>query len=390
MTRRASVQEVKSHAIDRLEEILDRLAPGGRSAGGKYVPLNPTRHDRRPGSFVISLIGPARGAFVEYTNPSQEKGDIIDLVSYLLCGAGPDFKSDARRVDAIRWISDFVGLERMPDTARSAAAEAAKRRQAEASRAGEELERKRQRAFDMWRTARPAESSAVETYLRRRGIALRDVAHLEGDLRCIPSLEYWLERERKPGAARPKPGRSFPAMIAAMRDTQGAVRSVHCTFLLPDGSGKADVVRPKLIWPEFRGCVIRLSRGASGLSVPDAIAAGILETVALSEGIEDGLSIALGAPELRVWAAAAVSNMGNAPALPIVDAWLIHRQNDTSRAAIEEFERVRRQLEATARPVGVIESHFGKDINDLLRAGAPRIGAAEDLPTVTTKENHDH
>ena len=368
MTRRPSAAEVKSHALDRLENILDRLAPGGRISGGLYSPRNPTRDDKKPGSFVIRVTGAARGSFVEYVNPDSEKGDVIDLVSYLLTGGALDFKSRERRGAAIRWIADFCGLERMQDSQRAAAHEAAKRRQEQAAGEAQRVVQKRTRAFNMWLKAGGILGSPAEKYLANRGIPIAGMAErLETDLRCIPSLEYWLDRKRHEHSNKPY-GERFPCMIAALRDIRDVVRAVHCTFLSADGQHKADVVKPKLIWPDYKGCVIHLAKGGSGLTVKDAIAAGLRETVAVSEGIEDGLTLALGAPELRVWAAASLANIGNAPALPIVDSWLIHRQNDNSYAAVKAFDQVRRKLEETGRPVAEIASHEGKDINDLLRA----------------------
>jgi hypothetical protein len=128
------------------------------------------------------------------------------------------------------------------------------------------------------------------------------------------------------------------------------------------------VPKPKLIWPAYQGCVIRLAMGASGMTPEEAIAAGERGPCAVTEGIEDGLTVALAAPELRVWAAGALANIANAPALPIVSAWLLHRQNDDGRAAGDAFAKAREALGATGRPVAEIASHHGKDINDLLRA----------------------
>jgi hypothetical protein len=154
-------------------------------------------------------------------------------------------------------------------------------------------------------------------------------------------------------------------MAAAMRDGHDVIRAVHFTFLTEDGE-KADVPKPKLIWPNFKGAVIRLSKGAAGRSVIQATEAGEPETVVVTEGIEDALTVAL-VSVLRCWAAGSIANIGNAPVLPFIEAWVIHRQNDVSPAAIEAFDRAKRALENTGRLVGELRAHGGKDINDQLR-----------------------
>ena len=46
---------VNRAAIHRLTEILERWLPDGRVEGREYVARNPTRADRRPGSFKVNL-----------------------------------------------------------------------------------------------------------------------------------------------------------------------------------------------------------------------------------------------------------------------------------------------------------------------------------------------
>ena len=373
---RAPIAEIKSHAVDRLDDILAHLAPGGRFAGGMYSVRNPTRNDHTPGSFVVYTRGHMRGAFVEYANRDQEKGDAIDLVAYLLAG-GVDFKSRAARSRAIDWIADFVGLARLPEAARAKAMVAAQTRRAADEGQEAALAAKRARTWRMWNDAHTLDVSTVAwVYLRSRGIELAAIPNRENDLRFAPRLEWWSGAERDSAGRKVAPGPSYPAIVAALRGPGGDLRAVHCTFLAPDGSGKAPVARPKLIWPEYSGCVIRLCKGASGLTPEEATKFGAPHSeephagpCGITEGIEDGLTMALGGRgELRVWAAAALSNIANVPALPCVDAWLLHRQNDWhSRQALEQFDRAKLALEATGRPVVEVAALGGKDLNDTLR-----------------------
>lgn len=75
------------------------------------------------------------------------------------------------------------------------------------------------------------------------------------------------------------------------------VTSVHLTFLKPDGFGKADVDKPKIVIGRPRGCPIVLAPPNDLLGL------------AITEGIEDALSVHA-ATGLGAWAA------GSAPFLP--------------------------------------------------------------------------
>ncbi len=381
---RAPIAEIKAHAVDRIDDILGRLAPGGRFAGGMYTVRNPTRADKHAGSFVVYTRGRMAGAFIEFANRDEEKGDVIDLVAYLLAGAA-DFKGRAARSRAIEWIADFVGLDRMAPAQRAEAMQAANSRRLTDEQAEAQAQAKRARAFKMWLAARPLEAGDLaHVYLRGRGIDLAVIPNLETDLHFAPALEWWMGARRDAAGRKLAPGPSYPAIMAALRDAAGGVQAVHCTFLDRDGAGKAPVARPKLIWPDYSGCVIRLCRG-EGNFAPESVPApldvddaefGMREHCSgigpciITEGIEDGLTAALGCRgEVRVWAAAALSNIANVPALPCVDAWLLHRQNDWhSRQALDQFEKAKMALEASGRAVVEIAALGpGKDLNDTLR-----------------------
>lgn len=66
-------------ALAALPAILTRLAPGGKFAGGEYSALNPTRSDRRPGSFKINL---RTGRWADFATNARG-GDPVSLAAYL-------------------------------------------------------------------------------------------------------------------------------------------------------------------------------------------------------------------------------------------------------------------------------------------------------------------
>jgi hypothetical protein len=91
------------------------------------------------------------------------------------------------------------------------------------------------------------------------------------------------------GYSEPEPGR-----IVMPTD---AIIGVHLTYLLPDGSGKADVE------PVRR----RIGQNTSGHPIPLAPLNDLLG-LAITEGVEDGLTIS-SAAGLGVWAAGGVTFM---------------------------------------------------------------------------------
>jgi hypothetical protein len=70
---------VNSAALASLPALLARWLPGGRLAGREYVARNPTRRDRRPGSFKVNL---ATGRWADFA--TGDKGaDPVSLAAYL-------------------------------------------------------------------------------------------------------------------------------------------------------------------------------------------------------------------------------------------------------------------------------------------------------------------
>jgi hypothetical protein len=59
--------------------VLARIVPGGKTIAREYVVLNPTRADRRAGSFKINLRSGKWGDFAT----GDKGGDPVSLVAYL-------------------------------------------------------------------------------------------------------------------------------------------------------------------------------------------------------------------------------------------------------------------------------------------------------------------
>lgn len=368
---RDDARHIRAMLQDRARELVVLLVPGGRFDGATYVARNPTRDDRKAGSFIIWMTGVAKGGFRDYA--TDDKGDIIDLIAYV-------HRRPKDRKFALQWARDFLGLKTMDPKVREAAlaTAGAKARQAEAA-ASAEAAAKRHRAMDMWLKARPLGGTLGETYLAARDIPLALVPNMESDLRFSPRLEWWRGAEwgsdEKGRRIKTRPGPEFPAIVAAVRNLAGDILAVHCTFLRHDGSGKADVENAKLMYGSVAGCVVRLTRGPSNLTPEEAALAGRSDLLVIAEGIETGLSVALGAPEARVWAATSLANIANVPVWhACVREVIVAADNPNERASAEgraqaedTLARALDRLASHGLAVGVMRAHAGNDFNDLVR-----------------------
>ena len=91
-------ETVNRAALAALPAVLTRLVPGGKILGHEYVALNPTRNDRRPGSFKVNLRTGRWGDFAT----GDRGGDPVSLVAYL---------ENASQAEAARRLARMLGLD---------------------------------------------------------------------------------------------------------------------------------------------------------------------------------------------------------------------------------------------------------------------------------------
>ena len=70
-------------ALAVLPALLARWLPDGRRRGNEYVARNPTRPDRRPGSFSVNL---RTGKWADFAT-GDRGGDVVSLAAYLAATA---------------------------------------------------------------------------------------------------------------------------------------------------------------------------------------------------------------------------------------------------------------------------------------------------------------
>jgi hypothetical protein len=360
-------REIRAMLQQRVTELVGKLFPHYSISYPVFTPLNPTRPDKHPGSFVIWTAGAAAGGYNEYSPAGSGKasGDVIDLIAYVHNRAGD-------RKFALAWARDFLGLKTMAPAEKRAAVRQARDHAVQITAAqSDAIKRRVAKANAMWGKTVPIACSVAETYLASRRIPLMLVKNRENDLRFLPDLEFWKlgewDRSVTPWKCLKEPPR-FPAMVAAMRNAAGDLTAVHCTFLRRDGMAKADVggEQAKLMRGEARGSVIRLTRGADNLTLDDARAHGIVQPYGISEGIENGLSVALAVPEARIVAAGSFDLMLAAGIPDIADPIIYIRDNDNNVKADEKVQDRIDELAALGKQATQMAPHDGKDFNDLM------------------------
>lgn len=360
-----SIEELKGMLLDRVDQVAHHYAPpasGSYSLRGQYFTLNPGRADRSVGSFVITLDGPKAGRWNDYA--TGQHGDLLDLIALAL---GCDLK------DALREARAFLGLNHLSaedDARRRAAAEAAKRRQADArAKDAEAREKRREMALALWLSGREIAGTPAEAYLRQaRGIDLARLPRAPHALRFHPECYY---KHIDPATGEITEGR-WPAMLAIAARPDGKAAACHRTYIEHfDGAWrKARLPAPKKVIGDYAGAAIRLWSGLGprgGKQRLSALPPG--SHVYVAEGIEDALSCATILPEAVVLAAISLSNLGSLW-LPetVSEVTLIADRDEGEQAqaalarAIEAHARAGRRVRLWQNQAG------GKDLNDALNA----------------------
>ena len=291
-SERASIADIKALLQRDVEGLARRLAPDGYRSGRYWMARNPTRDDHKPGSFWIILTGTAPGVWKE--EASGETGDVIAFVKYCL--------RFEKLADALDWCRDWLGLAKgpvNPKVLEMARADTARRKEQDAS-------------------SPPSSSASIAAGRMRCGCRAsaisgrrpsRRISNIAASIlppspaaRCDPGAGLAPASRKRDGLARH--GRRHERAGHSLRG-----RASHVAR--PRRRGKAPVTPNKKIWPSFTGAAIHLARGETGLPAEDAVKRGMVDRLLICEGIEDGLSVALAAPELRVWAAGTLGNLAH-------------------------------------------------------------------------------
>lgn len=348
--RLVDIGEVARMLNARAEALCRELLPDGRRNGSEWLASSPRAAHAKLGQFNVHLNGAKAGVWSDFV--AGDGGDALDLVAYVL------FRGD--KAQAFAWSRRWLGLE----SGDPAALERARRSlpspdQAQA-RSREEQEHARSAAFRIWQQGGRPEllGTPVDAYLRGRGIPLAELPRLPRSIRYHPDLFH------------KESGRRWPAMVTAVCGPDNKFAACHRTWLEIQSNGqvtKAPVERNKMVLGVYRGGSIHLWAGLAHRALRELREDEVID---LTEGIEDGLSVAIAAPECRVLATISLSNLASVVLPPATRTVRIWRQNDKHPQAIDAFQRAARAHIAAGRTVLIPPCPAEvKDVNDLLRAG---------------------
>jgi hypothetical protein len=73
---------LRRSAVENIIVVLEELLPGGAVHGEEYVVRNPTRVDKRPGSFKVRVAGPKAGVWSDFAKTGDKGGVPGCVVAY--------------------------------------------------------------------------------------------------------------------------------------------------------------------------------------------------------------------------------------------------------------------------------------------------------------------
>jgi hypothetical protein len=311
-----SIAEVADELATRAEAFCRDHLKGGVKSGGRWRCGDV--HGNAGQSVSVVLSGPKAGRWKDFS--SGEQGDLIDL----LC-----LNQNVGKGEAFRRAKSWLGIsERTGQVSLARHAEARAKRQLELVAQISEDELKKSRfVTTLVRSGREAAGTVVEAYLRGRGITLAPPASLI----LLPLHEHKPSGWIMPCMAAPVYAPRMPEPHDKLREGESPDKAImkrvalHRTWLVSDviearrAAGKI-TLESHVLALDASAAVKRLKFLKDGHDC-GKMALGPMRggfipltdyptksTLAITEGIENGLSIAQVNPHWSVWAAYSAGN----------------------------------------------------------------------------------
>jgi hypothetical protein len=350
-----SIDVIKHELAKRLDSLVLQLYPLARLDSSKHNFCLGSLSGEAGQSLRIARTSTKLGWWKDFS--SGEGGDVLSLVNRAL--------QHRDMTETIKWSRQWLGLDGGMSAEerrqREREADQASRKAAQAER--DEREGRRRAAQRYFLEAVPIAGTPAERYLLARDILFSRLGKWPGALRFHPGM-------RCPVTHAPR-----PCLLAKVDGPDGNLMTVHRTFLLCHDDGrvtKADqknggpLPDAKVAFGPYAGGLISVWKGRTGKSLRH-LEAG--EWVAMTEGVEDALTIAMVQPQMRAVAAISLSNLKNVTFPDRLAGLYLCADNDVKPEPQEAFRRAKAQI--MSRGIAVREvrppPQF-KDFNDWARA----------------------
>ena len=320
--REIAVSDIAAMLTDRVEALAVELLPNGHEKGRYWIEAQQAEGGLGD-SLKLHMSGERRGRWCHYAPGIG--GDALDLIAYL---------KGLNKAESVAWAKVWLGIN---GDARPSRPVPTTRPQSSAGDHADDAHQRTEAAVKIWRQAKPAIGSLVETYLKTRGL----------NHPPPPTIRYSAALKHGPT------GLVLPAMVAAVQAIDRRVIGVHRTFLRMDGAGKAPVETPKMSLGPISGGAVRLGPARSPL--------------AIAEGIETALAIAQSCPELSVWAAISTAGLKAIKIPREVHEVVILADGDEPGQAAAASAAAR--FTAEGREVRIARAPDGQDFADVLEQG---------------------
>ena len=343
---RSDARDLAGALGQRAPTLAAELLPHGRREGHEWRCGSLTGEAGK--SLAVHLSGSRAGVWSDFA--SGEAGDALDLVAAVRCGGSIK--------DAIAWARTWLG---QPDRPIPASVANASQRPSAPQEDDDQAARRRKALALFLAAPEGIGGTPAAAYLAGRGIDLAAFGRAPRALRCHP--DAWCGEVR----------RGLPAMLAAITNGQGQHVATHRTWLVRDTARhwtKAPLQEAKKTLGSYSGGFIPLQRGATARPLRGARDG---ETVAIAEGIETALSVAIACPELRVLSAVSLGNMARIVLPVAVRTVILCADNDgpNNASAARGLAEAVARFSTEGRQVRVARPPIGKDFNDTLRAEIP-------------------
>ena len=281
-------------------------ALGGRRMGKGFIARCPAHDDRMPSLSIADGADGADGKILVHCHAGCTQDEVIAALRTRGLWPPAIFGAPARRARSSSSVDAPSGVS----------------------------VRRSEHAMALWDQGLPIASSAAETYLRSRGIAIE----------APPALRFHEKLKHGPTHS------CWPALLALITDSVSAEPTgLHRTFLTLDGTGKAPVEPAKMMLGRANGGVVRLGE--------------VTDQLMVAEGIETALSVqqACGVP---VWAAISASGLKSLNLPPGITSITILADGDPTGEAAAVAAAGR--LKTAVRSVRIVRAPAGRDFNDVL------------------------